>query len=682
MIDVTGPVTTDEPWDYTHIDPETVTRIAQAALTQVESRLAGLGTHPAAFTQTVGLLDQIDAALMTAYGRSAFLAQVHPDRAVRDAAQAAEQQMSTWRALLPARPQVVAAVTGYAATAEAGALTGEPARLVAHWVRDVQRAGAGLPEPGRSELDQARARLVELASAFARSLAELDDGVDLTPDELAGLSDDDMARLGAGAAPGTLRVTLDAPVVSAVLSQVHDRTLREAVFRKSWSKAVSDNRPRLQEALALRGRAAALLGHRSWADYVLDVRMAGTPARVAALETELADALTPVAARERAELTAMLVADGYDGPLTWWDFDYYDRRLQLTRFGVDQQQVSQYLPLAAVLEGMLDLTGEVFGLTYRQVPDAHAWHPDVRLLEIHDRPTGELVAHVYLDLFPREGKYAHAAAFPLQVGHRRPDGTYQTPVTAIVANLTPPAADRPSLLTHGPHGQVETLFHEFGHVLHMSLTRAQFARFSGAATEWDFVEAPSQIMEHWVWRPEVLARISAHPVTGEPMPADLAAALVASRYVDVGLRGLRQVFYGTLDQALHARPDPPTGPTLDDVLVRTHAVTGMPYPTGTFFPSGFGHLMGGYDAGYYGYLWAEVIGDDLLSRFQAEGMLSPQVGAAWRHDVLEPNGTRDAADLVEAFLGRPPTIDAYLRLRGLDSSLQAGPRIGMWTTRR
>jgi Zn-dependent oligopeptidase len=232
-----------------------------------------------------------------------------------------------------------------------------------------------------------------------------------------------------------------------------------------------------------------------------------------------------------------------------------------------------------------------------------------------------------------------------------------------VANFTPPSGDRPSLLRHGPNGEVETLFHEFGHILHMSLTRAAFPRFSAAETEWDFVEAPSQIMEHWVWEPDVLARFARHYRTGEPIPRDLVERMAASRYLNVGLRGTRQVFFGTMDLALHATEE---APEIDEAIRASHAVTQLPYPEGTFMLAGFGHVMGGYDAGYYGYLWAEVIGDDMWGRFAKQGITSPVVGADYRRAILEPNGARSGDQLVEDFLGRPASIATYLELRDLE----------------
>jgi thimet oligopeptidase len=401
------------------------------------------------------------------------------------------------------------------------------------------------------------------------------------------------------------------------------------------------------------------MGQPSWAHVATEIKMAGTPEAVGGLYDALVPRLEPVRDAEIRVLAERLAADGADPPLTAWDWSYYDEQLRRAEYGVDANLIAEYLPMDAALEAMFTITGEVLGLAYRRLSDVSVWHPSVEAYEILDRASGEPLATFYADWFPREGKFGHAAAFPLVIGHRREDEGYEQPVSAILANFTPPSGDRPSLLQHN---ELETLFHEFGHILHMSLTRAEYTRVSGSETEVDFVEAPSQIMEHWTWHPDVLARFARHYRTGEPMPAELIAQLVRSRFVNAGLKAMIQVFYGQIDQAIHAGE---AEPDFDAVVRRTYAATGLAYPEGTFFLTGFGHVLGGYDAGYYGYLWAEVIGDDMFGRFASEGVLSPEVGAAYRREILEPNARRPAAELVRNFLGRDPTPDAWLRMRGM-----------------
>ncbi|MGH2456487.1 MAG: M3 family metallopeptidase [Candidatus Limnocylindria bacterium] len=650
-------------YDYGRVTPETVTAEADAALERADALIERAVTSgQPTFAGTLALVELAGGEISLGYGRGAFMAYVHPDPAVRDAGQAAEERINKWRVALAFRQDVYRAVRAFGQTDEAAALTGERRRLLEHWMRDFRRAGHELPEAKRRELEGLRSRLVELEVAFARNLNEHRDWIDVTRDELDGLPEEFIARLKPGEARGTHRVSLDYPELTPFMEQARSRPHREQLFRKSWNKAADANKPLLAEALTIRRRIAALLGHPTWADYAMEVKMAGSPARVHGFYAELTPTLEEAARREIAALRELHAASGATDEIQPWDWLFYDTNQAREEHGVDQNRVSEYLPLDQVLDGMFALTGEVFGLEYCRVAEATAWDPSVQLFEIRDRASGEPLAHFYADLFPRDGKYGHAAAFPLVIGHAAADGSYVRPVSAIVANFTPPSGARPSLLTHGPHGQIETLFHEFGHILHMSLTRAEFTRFSAAETEWDFVEAPSQIMEHWVWEPTVLARFARHFRTGEPIPASLVERMVGARYLNVGLRATRQVFFGAMDLALH---DTMEEPDMDAAMRDSYAVTQLPYPEGTFMLAGFGHLMGGYDAGYYGYLWAEVIGDDMWSRFASEGVTSPAVGGDYRRTVLEPNGARSGDDLVEGFLGRPASTESYLRMRGM-----------------
>ncbi len=647
--------------DYTAITTESVQRETDAALATAEELVARAVVAPPSFEGTMLLLELAGAELVRAYGQTGFIGQVHTDEAVRDAGTQAEERIYKWRVALVFRTDLYEAVRAFADTAEGRALDGERGRLVEHWLRDFRRAGHELDAEARSELERLRTRLVEVEVAFQRNINEYRDWIDVTREQLAGLPDEYIERLEPGNGEATYRVTLDYPQLNPFLQQAHDRALRQELFEKSWRRSLDANRPLLEEALELRRRIAEVMGEPTWAHHAMELKMAARPERVREFYAELIPPLEGAAQRDLEQMAALAQRDGVD-QIQIWDWAYYDNEQSRDEYGVDQNAVSEYLSLDDAMRGMFELTGEVFGLSYEELPDARAWHPSVRLYAINDRATGQLLAHFYTDLFPREGKYGHAAAFPLVVGHRGEDGQYVRPVNAIVANFTPPSADRPSLLRHGPHGELETLFHEFGHILHMSLTTAAYTRFSGADTEWDFVEAPSQIMEHWVWEPSVLGRFARHYRTGEPLPAELAAKMREARYINVGIRYARQVFFGTMDVALHTAG---ASPDLDAEIRRAFAVTHMPYPDETFMLGAFGHLMGGYDAGYYGYLWAEVIGDDMFGRFMREGVTSPVVGAAYRRTILEPNGSRSADEMVREFLGREPSNEAFLTLRGM-----------------
>ena len=653
------------PHDYTDTTADSVRAAVETALAEADALIdsAVASIDAPTFETTMRPIELAGAAANRGWGPSAFMAYVHPDSDVRDAGQAAEERIAKWVVANAFREDLYRAVKAFAETPEAAALEGEPKRLLKFWLRDFRRAGHELSPEGKAKLETMRHRLVELEVAFARNINDDQEGIQVTREQLAGLPDEYIDRLEAGDEPGTFKVGIKRPELTPFLAQAHDRALREKLLRKDWNSAKETNLPILEEALKIRHGIAQLFGLPTWAHYVLEVRMAGTPERVEEFYAEIVPPLRAAAEREVAALQERAEKDGVIGPIQVWDWSYYDNQQSREEHGVDQNQVSAYLPLEPVIDGLFALTAEVFGLEYRKVPDAKAWHPSVTLYEIRDKASGELIAHFYADLFPREGKFYHAAAFPLVIGHRNADGSYATPVSAIVANLTPPGPDRPSLLRHGPRGDIETLFHEFGHILHESLTRADSTRFSGADTERDFVEAPSQIMEHWVWQPSVLARFARHYQTGEPLPDDLVTRMMGSRYLNVGLRGAWQVNYGAEDMAMHASPEPVD---IETSMREAMGVTSLPYPEDTCWVTSFGHLLGGYDAGYYGYLWAEVIGDDMWGRFLEEGITSPKIGMAYRRAILEPNGTRDGDEMVADFLGRPASVENYLRMRDLD----------------
>ncbi len=619
---------------------------------------AASADHPS-FDATLRPIDLAWARLATAYGRGAFLGQVSTDAEIRAAGHAADERLTKWRVGLAFRRDLYEAVRAFADTPEAGSLDGEQRRLLEFWQRDFRRAGHELAPERRQELASLRDRLVELEVAFGRNVNEWDDGIEVGPAQLDGLPVAYVERLAPGSREGTWRVSLDTPDMVPFLEQSPDRAARRDLHERYWSRAVAENRPLLEEAIRLRHRMAQIHGEPSWAHHALEVKMAAHPDRVRAFYDEILPALSGAAARDVAAMQVLLPGGGDGDDVGPWDWRFCDFRQRRDSFGVDADLLSAHLPLDHVLDGLFAITGEVFGLRYRRVEEPRAWHPSVELYEIRDAGSDELLAHFYTDLFPRADKFGHAAAFPLVVGHRRADGSYQRPVSAIVANVTPPGGGRPALLRHE---EVETLFHEFGHILHMSLTRAQSARFSGAETEWDFVEAPSQIMEHWTWEPAVLSRFARHHETGQPIPADLVTRMVAARNLNAGLKAAIQVYYGTIDLDLHAgAPDP----DLDAIMRADFRVTRLTYPEGTCMLASFGHLMSGYDAGYYGYLWAEALGDDMWSRFEQEGILSPAVGSAYRRAILEPNGSQSADAMVAAFVGRAPSTAAWLRYKGL-----------------
>ncbi len=649
--------------DYTLITPEEITQGIELAIEEAEAVVAELVSTDGSrtFENTLRPLDRIGDILAHSGHDYHFMGYVHPDKSVRSAAKDAEERVDKWASDLWFRDDLFEAVEAYAGTDEAGRLEGEEKRMLEFVQRDLRLAGHELNAETRSRVRELTQRLVELGVRFQQNIDEWEGYLLADRDDLEGMPDVWIDSLEIDEDSKKYKVTIDYPDLVPFLENSPRRDLREQLRFEYETVAVAENRKILEEAIETRQEIAEAFGHPTWAHHRLEFRMARSPERVEAFYSELEDGLTDRARDEIAAISALLEADTGDNVVQPWDFSYYDTQQRKTDYGVDNFEVAKYFPLPQVLEGMFSLTSEMFGITFDEITEFDTWHDDVQLFAINDTETGDEIARFYLDLFPREGKYGHAAEFPLVPSRRLEDDTYQNPVCAMVTNFTKPTKEAPSLLQHS---EVETLFHEFGHVLHQNLGRTELARFSGTNTERDFVEAPSQIMENWIWDADVLRRFARHYQTGQPIPDELVDQLVAARDLNKGRFYLRQMTLGWWDQQIHAGRDR----DLDRILVEGNEISLLPYHEGTFSLSGFGHLMGGYDAAYYGYMWSEVFGTDMFSRFEEEGVTNPEVGMAYRREVIGRGGALDADDMLVDFLGREPNNEAFLRKLGISGT--------------
>jgi thimet oligopeptidase len=643
-------------YDLSNATSESVLEAAHQAIAEAEELVtAATSSSDTTFATRVEPLDDALLIIADAGGYGPFLANCHVDEAVRDAGNDAKELLDKWSADLVFRPEVYNAV----AAVDPSNLSGLERRSWDFWMRDLERAGHALGSDAQAELQKLRSRLIELEVAYGKNIAAYKDHIDVQRNELDGLPDSYISGLAEGESPETVRVTLDYPDYVPFMQQASNREHRRVLQHKFYNQAADQNRPLLAEAIEVRSRIADLLGYDTWADHQMEMKMADTES-VRSFYASIVPGLTAKATTEKAALEALLQKDHPGETLEVWDWTYYDTQQARTDLGVDQNEVANYFPLQPSVDAMFDITAEVFGIRYETVDDIGTWHEDVTTYRIIDAATDEPIAVFFLDLHPREGKYTHAACWSLQKGCRLDDGSYRIPFAGVLANFTKPTTESPSLLKHD---EVNTLFHEFGHVLHECLTTVEVGKFAGFDTEWDFVEAPSQIMENWTWDASVLQRFARHHATGEPIPTELVDGLVKLRDHNIALKLLRQVYYGNLDLDFHT-----SGPTpdLEEIDRRTHQFTLLPMHDDTFFAAGFGHLMGAYDAGYYGYLWSMVYGDDMFSVFEDNGVLSPEVGARYRTEVLAAGASRDAIDHLRAFLGREPSTKAFMQKIGLD----------------
>ncbi|HEX2370633.1 MAG TPA: M3 family metallopeptidase, partial [Acidimicrobiia bacterium] len=424
--------------------PEEVDTITEEAIERADTLVEQLvSSSPGTTADTLLPLDEIGAALADSFGRGGFMAFVHPDPAVREAGRRAEERLQKWAVDLVFRDDLYRAVKEFADSDEAKALSGEPARLLEFTLRDLRKAGHELEPEARDEAKRIAARLVELSVAFDRNVAEWQDHLTVSTEDLDGLPDDYIARLQLGEVEGTYKVTMAYPDVVPFLENARRRDLRRELAYKFNTRAVEANTPLLKEAVELRRRTAELFGLPSWAHYVMDEKMAKEPGRVSDFYDRLTPPLTDKGRLELDVMAKLLEQDTGESIVQPWDWRYYDTQIRRRDFGVDPHEVAAYFPLDQVLDGMLEITGEVFGVEYRVLDDQPVWHSDVTAWAIVDGASGEDIATVFMDLFPREGTYSHAAAFPLVAGRREDDGGYRHPISAIVANLTKPTPERP-----------------------------------------------------------------------------------------------------------------------------------------------------------------------------------------------------------------------------------------------
>lgn len=632
---------------------------ADAAIEAIVAVPAGERT----VANTLVALDDTVARFFETARMPGFMADVSPDPAEREAGREAQNDLSNWFNRMGKDERIFAALEELAALAPE--FTAEQRRFLDESVRDYRRSGLDLPADQRARLDEIDEELNELGSDFRRNIADDETVVLFAEDELAGVPESFVASLPRS---GELCiVNMKGPNLGYILGYCENPTTRKKMGCAAGLRGGQRNVRVLEQIIKLRHERAQLLGYPNTAAYVVETKMALDPETVFEFYEDLRPRLRVKAEQDYAEFQAAKREHTGDPEATLEasDISFYSNWLKREKYAVDTEALRDYFSMADVKAGMFGVYQDLFDITFKEISGAARqegrpfWHEDVELYAVMDNQTGEMLGEFYLDLFPRDGKYSHAAQFPLRLRKVWPDGSVTSPIVALVCNFTKPMDDRPSLLSHG---EVETFFHEFGHCLHSILTRATLASFSGTNVARDFVEAPSQMLENWTWQPAVLSRFARHYETGEPLPAAIIDGMIAAKNLGSGISTEGQVYLGMMDMRFH---------TDEDGVVDTTEVCEQTYRDARLFSpaanlvrqASFGHLVG-YEAGYYGYLWSLVYAQDMWSRFE-EAPMNAEVARAYRRAVLEPGGTRDALDMVRDFLGREPNSAAFLRSLGL-----------------
>lgn len=633
------------------------------ARVKLEKDLAALIAIPQAertFENTIMGYERAFDNYGNALGMSGFLSYVSTDKKFRDAANDLQMQISQYMVDVATRRDVYKAIREYTDTNPR--LDPVQAKLVKEMLIGFKNSGMDLNDADLEKFKALNKEKAEYIIKFDKNIQEYKDPLAVTQEQLRGLGEDYIKKLSK-TDDGKYLVTLDYPDYVPFMQNADDEQARKELEFKFNRRGGQENVELLEKTLTLRREIARLLGYKNHAELRLEDRMAKNPKTVMAFLKDLQKKLKPLGKKEDKEMIAYKNSKTGKNSRTLysWESGYWSNKFRKENLELDSEKIKEYFPSQVVIDGMLDLFGGVFGITFEPV-DIPVWHPDVKAFKIKDKASGELVAYFYMDLYPREGKYKHAACFGLVEGEEKQDGTYQIPFVAIVANLNKPSGDTPSLLKHS---EVETLFHEFGHVLHNALTKAKYSAFSGTSVSWDFVEAPSQMLERWAWDPQVLKKISRHYKTGEALPDDLIKRMIAAKNFGAGGMYLRQDFFAQYDMTLHTADTTPDTTKLYFEL--TKKIRGLPLTKGTIPQASFGHIMGGYDAGYYGYLWSEVIAEDFFGEFKKNGIFNPETGLKFRREILEKGGTLDEEKMVENFLGRPADNKPFLKSIGLEN---------------
>jgi oligopeptidase A len=651
-----------------HVGPglgELIRRTAEA-LDAIEA-----STAPPSYDTTLGALERATDDLELASAIVEHLESVATTPEYRDAYNQILPEVTATFAGIPLRETLFRRLTAFSETNEARELDATRARFLEKTLADFRRHGAMLDSAGKEKLRAIDRELTLLTNRFAQNVLDDTNAFELVIDDAARLAGMPESALDAAAdaakAKGLsgFRLSLHAPSVTAVLTYADDPKLRETIWRAFNGRALGgelDNRPLIAKIVELRREKANLLGFRHFADLVTEERMAKTGAQAKAFVDDLSRKSEPAFEREKQDLLAFRrELEGIGAPeLMPWDIGYYSEKLKKARYSFDDEELRPYFSFERVLEGAFGLAERLFGVSIAPVPSEHVWDSNVRAFLMRDAGGGEL-GLFYVDPFPRDSKRGGAwmHGFVTAVPPARHAAVF-------CANVQPPAGGKPPLLTHR---DVETIFHEFGHLLHHCLSTVKVRSLGGTRVVQDFVELPSQIMENWCSEREGLDLFARHYETSAPIPSALLERLRAARTFRAGTLQMRQLGFAAVDLALHMEYDPEQdGDAIGygNRIFRRYVPAELPNDYGIL--ASFMHLFShpvGYAAGYYSYKWAEVLDADAFERFRNEGLLDARVGREFRERVLAQGDSRDPMELYRSFRGREPTVEALLERQGL-----------------
>ncbi|KAF4674563.1 hypothetical protein FOL46_004573 [Perkinsus olseni] len=629
--------------------------------TDMHNRLAALKGSDVTVDNVLGVPNEFWVDFYPRYSSMEFLQNVSPDKEVREASSEADQKLSEHLVEMSMRKDVFDVLV--ALQEQHPQMDAESERLLDRSIKEGRRNGLHLDEASREEIEKMKKRMSELSIKFSKNLGEENTVLEFTKEELDGMSDDFLETLEKTES-GKYKVTLKYPHYVPIAKKCKVRETRRKMDFAFNNRCADDNTEILAELVKLRKERAGILGFPSHADFATELKMAKNAPTVRDFLHGIEDKVKGRGASDMKLLKDLRKEDTgatMEEPLDSYDLSYYRNLVEEKNYSVDQLLIQEYFPFEHVLKTLLELYESILGLKFTRVTDQPVWHEDVVCLAVSDAADGRFIGYCYMDMFPREGKYSHAALFPLQPNVQY-KGKRSYGVCSLVCNFTKSTPTKPSLLTHD---EVVTFFHEFGHCMHhICAENVEYAEFAGTSVEQDFVECPSQMLENWCWEKDILKRLSCHYKTHEPLPDDLIEKLIKSRDANEGINTQRQLVFDNFDQTIHGvNPPSDITTTFNDISLQT---MGVKQQEGSHFPATFGHMCG-YDAKYYSYLWAEVFADDLfLTKFKKpHNLLNPETGMEYRKTILSRGGAVDASEILKEFLGREPNQEAFLEMKGL-----------------
>ena len=638
-----------------------------AATADADARLDTIGIikpSEATFDNTIGALDDLAFDLSLVANRTYMLKETSENAEHRAQATEAIKQFDEWAVGLDYREDVYRVVKAYANSSPR--LSGEAKRLLEQTLRDYRRAGLHLAKAERDEVERLRKELSAATTEFRTNITNAKKELKFTGAQLKGLPESFLEQVKTGDDEYTLQANVTFHYLNVMRSAKPEAT-RKRISGERKRLAREKNIPLLKTVLQLRANIATKLGYKTWADYRCEVKMAGTGTAAREFLMNLKRGLEPKWQSELAQFTGLKRRETGDANATlkMWDAFYYMNLLKKEKYAVDTEQLRVFFPYEQTLHGMFRVYERIFGLKIVAATAPYKWNNQVTLHLVYDAATGNPLGALYLDMFPREGKYNHFAMFPLISGKRLPDGTYQRPTVALICNFPTPGKDKPSLLSHD---NVETLFHEFGHALHGILTQTRYTRFAGTSVPRDFVEAPSQMLENWIWDKTVLDSFAAdYRDSSKKIPEAVLAKLKEAKKATIARHYRGQLSYGLVDLSLHSLTVEEA--RIVEPVALSNQITEAIYlkpQKNTSFVGYFGHLMG-YDAGYYGYAWADSISADLATVFEnaPERYFDSAAGQRLRREIYEVGDSRDVSESIEKFLGRPRSLKPFLQDLGI-----------------